>query len=503
LAAAAVLLFVLVLAFAALGSLAGANSDDGPLVAPQIHATPAERQLMRESLGLDRPLLMNADVPTAARTARRAWARVVSELERLEATGSLLEVAPLLSAFPSRELQTLDAKHSALALALRELARCAPLSGASRAGVRAVSTAVAEACQRLEAQGQAALSLAGLKPTAPEREQQLEQAALACAQGNESEEQRRWISVAGCAALPHLARAAEVAQEPRAQVLWDRVREVAAIQVPAGSDPRAFTQRWWRRHADEFTPAGGLESIARSLSSSRCGMWIAMALRGDFGESTRHQRPVAEVLRERLPATMRTGWLALVLILALAIPLALLQLRARARLRLVCDGATAVALAVPETVVAVLALIVLEPARGNEWIAAGVLALGGIFYFAAHLRVRLEEVLAEPWVFALRMRGVKGQRLIFRHLLLPALSPVVTLTASALPLLVSGSVVVETMFGVPGMGSAAADATLHGDLPLAMSAIALGGAATLISWWLAEVVQIVLNPPRAARGVSA
>lgn len=502
-AAVSVLLLVVVLAFAALGSLATSSADDGPLVARRTHWTAEDRQLVAESLGLDRPLLFASDAPSAERTLGRAWQRLATELERRQGRADPQATAQLMQSVAEGAPIAPSADDAGLVQALRALGALGALGMDLRAPDLEGSQPVLDLCSAWRVTQREALRSAGVAADPALRHEQLSGAAAALADERVTEAELQLLRAAGAASLAPLAMAAAAPAARNPAANWGLVGALAAVHPPHGAEAVAFMERWWRRHGDEFTEAGPWAGLTRGFGGSRCGAWLLAAVAGDFGTSTRHHRPVGEILAERLPATVRTGTLALVFIIALAIPLACLGLRGGRGLCLALDGATALALALPETVLAVSVLMLLEPARGSEVLAALVLASGGAFYFAAHLRVRLAEVLAEPWVFALLMRGVRGLPLFTRHLLRPALGPVVTLTASALPLLVSGSLVVESMFGVQGMGAAAADATFHGDLPLAMASITLGGAATLSSWWLAEVVLLALNPRRNAGGVGA
>ncbi len=503
LAAVTVLLLVVVLAFAALGSLAQSSVEDGPLVLRRANWTTEDQQLVSESLGLDRPLLFADDPPTAERTVRRAWQRLAAELERRPGRADPAATIALMQRVVEGEPIAPTAEDVGLVQALRSVGMLGALGLEQSSLELAGSPQVLSVCSALRLRQREALRSVGVADDLSLRREQVRGAADALAADSVTESQLLLLRAAGAASLAPLAAAASQSTARNRAANWTLASELAAVHPPRGTERVAFMERWWRRHGDEFTEADTWAQFLRGVSGSRCGAWLLAAWRGDLGDSTRHHRPVAEVLRERLPASLRTGALALVLIVTLALPLAFLGLRGGRGMRCALDGVTALALALPETVLAVLALAMLDPARGSEMLAALVLATGGVFYFAAHLRVRLAEVFAEPWVFALRMRGVRGFRLFTAHLLLPALGPVVTLTASALPLLVSGSLVVESMFGVQGMGAAAADATLRGDLPLAMASITLGSAATLASWWLAELLLLVLNPRRNAGGVGA
>jgi peptide/nickel transport system permease protein len=101
-------------------------------------------------------------------------------------------------------------------------------------------------------------------------------------------------------------------------------------------------------------------------------------------------------------------------------------------------------------------------------------------------------------MLAARARGIPNHRLLLVHALRPALLPVVTLLGLALPVLVSGSVVIETIFSWPGMGQVAFNAARARDIPLILGATLIGAAAVVLGNLVADLLYAVVDP--RARG---
>jgi oligopeptide transport system permease protein len=117
---------------------------------------------------------------------------------------------------------------------------------------------------------------------------------------------------------------------------------------------------------------------------------------------------------------------------------------------------------------------------------------------AAHLarltRVSLLEVLRSPWIRSARARGLGGARVLWRHALRPALLPAVSYLGPALAYVVTGSLVVETVFGLPGTGRYLVQGAIDRDYPLVMGMIIVYGALLLIFNLVADLLYGWLDP---------
>ncbi len=236
--------------------------------------------------------------------------------------------------------------------------------------------------------------------------------------------------------------------------------------------------------------------------------------RGDFGVSLRERDfSVGELIAQGLPVSARLGACALLLALgaglAAGIAAALWHRRA-ADLTLGALGATALAL--PSFVVGpLLALIFglklhLLPVAGYVpgaprylILPAITLALPVAAAVARLTRASLLEVLQANFVRSARARGLSAARVLWRHALPPALLPVVSYLGPAAAFVVTGSLVVETVFGLPGTGRYLVQGAIDRDYPLVLGMVIVYAVATLLLNFLADLLYGWLDP--AARHV--
>lgn len=236
-------------------------------------------------------------------------------------------------------------------------------------------------------------------------------------------------------------------------------------------------------------------------------------------------RPSVGVLAElgrRLRVTVPLAACALLLAYALAIPLGLWSSRRRGTR---ADGAVALALfglhALPTFWVALM-LVLCFGAAGLDWLptiglaSRGAeswslparaldlavhallpvltLALGSLAYLARQMRAGLLEALPAGFVLAARAKGLSERQALVRHALPNALLPILTLSAAVLPALVGGSIVVETIFDLPGVGRYAYEGLVWRDYGVVLATATLSAAMTLVGLTLSDLACAWLDP---------
>lgn len=227
---------------------------------------------------------------------------------------------------------------------------------------------------------------------------------------------------------------------------------------------------------------------------SQYGHWLGDVLRGDLGPSFQYpDYTVNQLIAAGLPISLVNGGLALLLALAIGLPLGVWSaLRAgRWADRVLMFGA-GLGLAVPKFVAA--PLLILLFAVTLQWLPAGgwdggwrsavlpviALALPNLAYCARLTRAAMLEVLGADYVRAARARGLSETRLLFAHALRPGLLPVVAWLSPALINVVSGSAVVEQVFGIPGIGRYFVQGALNRDYTLVLGVVLVVGAAIVL-----------------------
>jgi oligopeptide transport system permease protein len=238
------------------------------------------------------------------------------------------------------------------------------------------------------------------------------------------------------------------------------------------------------------------------------GHWLADVARGDLGPSFQYpDYRVTELIAQSLPVSLLNGLLALSLALLAGVALgAAAALQAGAWWDRGLMVGASLGLAMPKFVVA--PLLILLFAVTLRWLPAGgwdgtwrsvvlpviALALPNLAYCARLTRASLIEVLGSDYLQAARGRGLSGARLLFAHALRPALLPVVAWLSPALINVVSGSAVVEQVFGIPGIGRYFVQGALNRDYTLVLGVVLVIGAAIVVINAGVDWLRAVMDP---------
>lgn len=253
----------------------------------------------------------------------------------------------------------------------------------------------------------------------------------------------------------------------------------------------------------------------------RYARWIGDLARGDLGRSFAASRPVTDLLAERLPRSLALNALALMVMLCVALPLGILGAWRPRGLWDVAGGTLATALyAVPVFWMALLLQLLFAvrlgwlplsgvvteggPAASRLAHAADLLrhavlpvaclAYGGVAYVSRFVRTTLVEATSGDGGRAARARGLSGLRYVATHGLAQSAVPLLTLAGFLVPRLVAGSVLVERIFDVPGLGSLLFDAVLGRDVPVVLALTLLSGVATLAGVAMSDALCVVADP---------
>jgi len=249
--------------------------------------------------------------------------------------------------------------------------------------------------------------------------------------------------------------------------------------------------------------------LDRSLSIQYFS-WLRAALRGDFGYSFGSRQPVASEIARALGVSVSLALTALALALLVALPLGTAAaMRPGSRL----DNFTTLFIqglvATPEywfAPVAVLAfalwLGILPSAGWQNWqslvLPAMALTLRPMAYFTQITRASMYDVLQAPWITAARARGLSRNQAVVHHGLRNGSLPVVTFFGLWMAGLLGGSVVIEVIFAIPGMGRLLYQAVINNDIPVMQGGfVAIVGLSIAINT-VVDVLYVLINP--AMRG---
>jgi oligopeptide transport system permease protein len=239
------------------------------------------------------------------------------------------------------------------------------------------------------------------------------------------------------------------------------------------------------------------------------GRYLSGLSRGDLGPSFRYKDfPVGELIARGLPLSLTIGLAAAVLALLVGVPLGV---QAAARPRSVGAqallGFSMLGVVLPSFVVGPLLALLF----GIYWpifrvagyvpgdpsylvLPVVTLALPVAAYVARLTYTSMQEVLASNFIRTARAKGLPERVVLLRHALRPALIPVVSYLGPAVAFIITGSLVVETVFGLPGSGRYLVQGAIDRDYPLVMGMILVYGVVTLICNLVADLMYGWLDP---------
>src|SRR5262245_24620863 len=237
------------------------------------------------------------------------------------------------------------------------------------------------------------------------------------------------------------------------------------------------------------------------------GKMLSNTLHGDFGTSLKYQgQPVNSILRNALPVSATIGVLAYLLALAVGILSGTLAaLRQNSRLDYTSMAFAMLGISLPNFVLGPVLVLVLSltwyllpPALwgGATHLILPVLTLSGIYmaYIARLTRSGMLEVLRSNYIRTARAKGLPERQVLIRHALRGGLLPVVSYSGPALAFLITGTVVVEKIFALPGLGNYFINANLNRDEPLIIGIVAFISIAILAFNLLVDVAYAFLDP---------
>lgn len=229
--------------------------------------------------------------------------------------------------------------------------------------------------------------------------------------------------------------------------------------------------------------------------------WVAHALTGDFGRSIRFDRPVGEMLGTALPVTAKLAALSFGFGVALALLLAVAATARPSRwLDAAIDAVNTWSIAVPTFCAGVAAILVFSiwlgwlPVIGGLLVPVLVIGLDNAGQIVKSLREELREAVMLPHVRTARAKGLSPWRIAFAHVLPAAMPVVLALSGLVLGGLVAGSLTMEVLFALPGLGSLTLNA-IHGrDYPIILAAVTLIAVALVAINTIVDMLHRLIDP---------
>ncbi len=238
-------------------------------------------------------------------------------------------------------------------------------------------------------------------------------------------------------------------------------------------------------------------------------IYLGRILKGDFGPSLKiRDFSVGELIASGAPASMELGFSAILLALVIGVSFGTLAaLRQNSGTDFSVMSVSMIGIAVPNFVMAPLLSLVLGvyfdllPTSGwgtgelrYKVLPVVALALPQIAYVARLTRGSMVEVLRSNFVRTARAKGLREQLVVGRHALKGAMMPVVSYLGPATAAVMTGSVVIETIFGVPGIGTYFVNAALNRDYPLVMGVVIVYAVLIMLLNLVVDLLYAVLDP---------
>ena len=251
-------------------------------------------------------------------------------------------------------------------------------------------------------------------------------------------------------------------------------------------------------------------------------IWIKnIVVHGDFGQSFSAQRPVADILRERVPRTVAISVLSIVLTWAIALPLGILS---AVKQHSVWDYALTfisfVGLSIPAFLLALVLMYIVFDKTGwlvtglyspqyrdapwsidkllnllkNIWLPLFVLSITGAAGTIRIMRASLLDELQKPYVVTARAKGLSEWRVILRYPVRLAINPLISTIGWLLPAVVGGELIVSKVLNLPTVGPIFLQATLAQDMYLAGAFVLILSALTVVGTLISDILLALVDP---------
>lgn len=246
----------------------------------------------------------------------------------------------------------------------------------------------------------------------------------------------------------------------------------------------------------------------------RYGNWLLNAVRGDFGISYSYHKPVWSVISGKLGTTLYLSVLAMLISMPLGVLLGTITAVNRGKLSdTVITLFSNILIAVPQFVVAIIFLYFIAmkwkllPPQGFVWpwenptehlqkliMPLTCLTMGGIAGFCRQTRSSVLEVLGQDYVRTARAKGLKEIKIITKHVLSNGLIPILTMIGDRLAGLIGGSMFVENVFNIPGMGSLMVKAVNSMDIPVIQAMVLITAVVISVAYIITDILYVVVDP---------
>jgi peptide/nickel transport system permease protein len=234
--------------------------------------------------------------------------------------------------------------------------------------------------------------------------------------------------------------------------------------------------------------------------------WLGRAITGDLGQSYYFKSPVSDLIGQRIGITMTLGLCAILFAIVLAVPLGVVAaMRPNSLIDRLALLLSVTGQAMPSFWFALVLIVILNvnlrllPTSGHETWAHFVMPTIVLGYYATPAIMRLTrtgmlEVLSTDYIRTARAKGLRPMTVLFKHALRNAIIPVVSLAAVQFGFMLGGSIVVETIFALNGVGYLAWESINRNDLPTVQAVILVFAIIYIVLTFLSDMLNAWLDP---------
>jgi peptide/nickel transport system permease protein len=275
----------------------------------------------------------------------------------------------------------------------------------------------------------------------------------------------------------------------------------AIVLAGEDRDPSVVAYLREKLHLDEPLPV-------------RYAYWLGGVVRGDLGESLRMQKPVTALIAEKLPVTLELAAIAIVIALSIGIPAGIISAVAKDTAWDYAANAIALwGLSTPNFWLGIMMILLFSVSLG--WLPASgyvspfedlranlasmimpAFVLGNAIaaVLMRHTRSAMLQVLSSDYVRTARAKGLDERVVVLKHALRNALTPIITLGALEFGTLLSGAVLTEQVFTIPGFGKLIVDAVFNRDYAVVQGVVLFTATAYITLNLLADIAYFLVNP---------
>jgi peptide/nickel transport system permease protein len=277
--------------------------------------------------------------------------------------------------------------------------------------------------------------------------------------------------------------------------------DAALILAGEDQDPQVIAYLQKKMHLNEPLPV-------------RYAYWIGGVLQGDLGESLRIQEPVLGLIKEKLPVTLQLAAMAMLVSLLIGIPAGIVSAVAKDSVWDYLANILALwGLSTPNFWLGILMILLFSVSLG--WLPASgyvspfedlfanlaamimpafVLGGGLAAVLMRHTRSAMLQVLSADYVRTARAKGLNERTVVLKHALRNALTPIITLGALEFGALLSGAVLTEQVFSIPGFGKLIVDAVFNRDYSVVQGVVLFTSSVYIVLNLLADMAYFLVNP---------